>query len=314
MASAEPAPGRTVVCAGMGVYDYVFRLEDFPRPGEKKRAREFTAVVGGGAANAAVAIARLGGRPRFAAPLGGPAGIDAAGDRILRDLAANGVDCSGAVRLAGVSSPISAILIDASGERMIANYRADRLTEIRVSDPDALVAGADALLVDNRFSEFVLPICQAARARGIIVVLDGDRSTREDDPLFAAASHIVFAADGLRATTGCDDLGDGLRRIAAVTSAFVGVTDGPRGALWLERGAVRHMPAFPVAAIDTLAAGDVFHGAFALSLAEGQTEVDAFRFAAVSAAIKCTRFGGSEGAPKRAEVIEFLAQRPFHRA
>ncbi len=294
MAWAEPAPGRTVVCAGMGVYDYVFRLADFPRPGEKKRAREFIAVVGGGAANAAVAIARLGGKPRFAAPLGGPAGIDAIGDRILGDLAANGVNCSGAVRLPGASS----------------NHRADELTEIRVSDPDALVAGADALLVDNRFSDFVLPICQAARARGILVVLDGDRSTYENDPLFAAASQIVFAADGLRATTGCDGLADGLRRIAGRTSAFVGVTDGPRGVWWLEQGAVRHMPAFAVEAVDTLAAGDVFHGAFALGLAEGQSEFAAMRFAAAAAAIKCTRFGGSGGAPKRAEVMAFLAQRP----
>ncbi len=294
----------------MGVRDHVFRLRHFPRPGEKVRARAFASVLGGCAANAALAVARLGGEARFAAPLGGPAGVDAAGDEILRDLAVNGVDCRGAVRLSGASSPISTILIDASGERMIANHRDDRLSELRAPDPGALVASVDAVLVDNRFADFVLPICAAARARGAIVVLDGDRATSHSDPLLTAATHVIFAADGLRATAPCDDLADGLRRIGSCTAAFVGVTDGPRGVLWLENGTVRRMPAFAVEAVDTLAAGDVFHGAFALALSEGQGPSQAMRFASAAAALKCTRFGGGEGAPKRAEVAEFLARQP----
>ena len=68
------------------------------------------------------------------------------------------------------------------------------------------------------------------------------------------------------------------------------------------------MPAFPVQAIDTLAAGDIFHGAFALALAEGLGIEAAMRFSAAVAAIKCTRFGGIAGAPTRAEVEEFLSQ------
>jgi sulfofructose kinase len=67
------------------------------------------------------------------------------------------------------------------------------------------------------------------------------------------------------------------------------------------------MSAFPIRPIDTLAAGDVFHGAFALALAEGCAEADALRFAAAAAAIKCTRFGGITGAPGRAEVEALLA-------
>jgi sulfofructose kinase len=67
------------------------------------------------------------------------------------------------------------------------------------------------------------------------------------------------------------------------------------------------MSAFPIRPIDTLAAGDVFHGAFALALAEGREETFAMRFAAAAAAIKCTRFGGIGGAPGRAEVEALLA-------
>ena len=63
--------------------------------------------------------------------------------------------------------------------------------------------------------------------------------------------------------------------------------------------------------MDTLGAGDAFHGGFALALAEGQSEVAAMRFGAAAAGLKCSRLGGSAGAPTRAEVEKFLAQNGF---
>jgi sulfofructose kinase len=65
---------------------------------------------------------------------------------------------------------------------------------------------------------------------------------------------------------------------------------------------------FKVNAVDTLAAGDVLHAGMALALAEGCDELTAMRFGSAAAAIKCSRFGGSMGAPKRAEVDALLAQ------
>jgi sulfofructose kinase len=60
--------------------------------------------------------------------------------------------------------------------------------------------------------------------------------------------------------------------------------------------------------VDTLGAGDVFHGAFALALTEQQELRQALRFASAAAALKCTRFGGAFAAPQRAEVEELLSQ------
>ena len=298
-----------ILCAGIAVHDHVYRLDRFPVPGTKTRARQFVAAGGGCAANAAVAIARLGGEAALAAPLGGPAGEDAIGDWILANLARERVDCAHVVRVSPGRSPISAIFVDASGERLIVNDRDERLSDARPADPERAVADHDALLVDNRFAEFVLPLCLAARTRGIPIVLDGDRPTRASDRLLRICTHLVFAADGLRATAGCDDLDQALRSIGQATDAFVAVTDGSRGALWLERGQLRHSPAHPVEVVDTLGAGDVFHGAFALALAERRTAIDALGMAAAAAAVKCTRFGGINGAPTRAEIEEFLARR-----
>jgi len=167
-------------------------------------------------------------------------------------------------------------------------------------------------MADNRFPNFVRPILQAAADRGIAAVLDGDQATTPDDPLFAIATHVIFSAEALRATTKLDDLAAALAAIARVTAGFLGVTNGPDGVWWLEHGRprqrVRHLAAFPVEAVDTLGAGDTFHGAFALALAEGCDLNEAMRFAAAAAAIKCTRFGGISGTPSRAEVDAFLAR------
>ena len=77
---------------------------------------------------------------------------------------------------------------------------------------------------------------------------------------------------------------------------------------WLDGDVLRHLPAFPIKAVDTLGAGDVFHGAFTLALAEGMPEAAALRFASAAAAIKCTRFGGGAVSPTRAELAAFLGE------
>lgn len=306
LASGTTAPA--ILCAGIAVLDEVFRVERFAVGEVKTQASEFLSINGGNAANAAVAIAHLGGRASFVGPLGGPAGQEPNGDRFLALLGRENIDCSACPRMAGVPSPISAIAIDARGERAIVNFRDDRLAAARPADPAALVAEADAVMADNRFPEFVLPICLAARERGIAIVLDADEPRHQSNELLKIASHVVFSAEGLRATTGTDDLAAALVRAGELTPSFLAVTDGTNDVLWLDRGTPRRFSVFKVDTVDTLGAGDVFHGAFALMLAEGRSARDAMRFAAAAAAVKCTRFGGIAGAPTRAEVEAFLAR------
>ncbi|MBI3702689.1 MAG: sugar kinase [Rhizobiales bacterium] len=293
-----------ILCAGIAVQDIVMRVQNFPAPGAKVPASEFIVTGGGCAANAAVTVARLKGRVVFAGPLGG--GNDAVSERIVADLTAEGIDCSGAVRVAGGTASVSLILIDARGEKTIATRRGIGLGKALPADADKLLADADAVLVDNRFPEFVTAVCRAARLRNIPVVIDLDQATRVDDPLLALGTHVIASAEALRATTGLDDDRAGLRRLAEQLKCFLAVTDGPHGVTWLDAGHARHMPAFKVEAIDSLGAGDAFHGAFTLALAEGRDVEDAMRFAGATAALKCTKFGGASGAPTRAEVEEFL--------
>lgn len=300
-----------VLCAGIIVLDEVFRVDEFPQPDGKVQAKGFFVVNGGCAANAALAIARLGGRAALAGPMGGPAGEDDNGDRVLRALTREKVDCSFCQRVDGLSTALSAIFMNARGDRTIVTYRDERIAATAPANPQAVVAAVDAVLVDNRYPDFVRPICAAARVRGLPVVLDGDRPTFEDDPLFAMATHVIFSSECLRATTGLADLGDGLGRIARRTDAFLAVSNGPDDIIYRDDDALCRVPVFKIDAVDTLGAGDALHGGFALALAEGQDEVAAMRFGAAVAGLKCSRLGGSSGAPTRAEVEALLAKNPL---
>jgi sulfofructose kinase len=309
-AAARPdgAAGPRILCSGIIVLDEVFQVEEFPQADGKVTATGFFVVNGGCAANAAVAIARLGGRAALASPMGGPAGKDSNGDRVLAALAGEHVDCTFCHRVAGLATALSAIFMNARGDRTIVTYRDERIAATVPADPEKIVASADAVLIDNRYPAFVRPICEAGKRRGIPVVLDGDRPTTEEDPLFRIASHVIFSSECLRETTGVADLATGLQRIARQTDAFLAVSNGPDPIVFLEGRKVCQLPVFAVEAVDTLGAGDAFHGGFVLALAEGRNEVEAMRFGAAAAGIKCSRVGGSAGAPTRAEVEAFLAR------
>jgi len=298
---------KHVLCAGIAVLDMVFRVASHPRPDVKTQASEIRTINGGNAANAAVAIAHLGARASFAGPLGGPAGTDTVGDTILTLSARENIECVDCPRIEGITSPISAISIDARGERAIVNFRDERLMDVQPRNADALVANCDAIIADNRFPAFVREVCAAGMKRRIPVVLDADEPRHDANELLSVVSYVVFSAEGLRATAGTDHLGRALIDVGKQTKAFVAVTDGANDVLWLADGELRQVPAFTVDVVDTLGAGDTFHGAFTLMLAEGKSEREAMRFSAAAAALKCTRYCGILSAPTRAEVEAFLA-------
>ncbi len=289
---------QTVVCVGIATLDLVLSVATLPSVPGKYRAGERVEVGGGVAANAAVAVARLGGRAEFF----GRVGDDPVGDRIVAGLEHEGVGVSGVQRVAGSASPVSIALIDGKGERLIVNHAGPEL----FASGDAAIGAADAVLADMRWPSGGAGALRAARAAGIPAILDCDHDPAGREETLAAATHIVFAQSTLAAYAGSAAPADSLPRAAARTGAWVAVTAGAGGVYWLDGDQLNHVPAFAVEAVDTLGAGDVFHGAFALGLADGMAPEPALRRASAAAAIKCTRFGGREGIPTRSEVDAFM--------
>jgi len=227
-------------------------------------------------------------------------------------LQAAGVDARGLQRFAGLQSSTSAILIDARGERLVVGYRGTALAAPAGWLALDQVAGAGALLADVRWPQGSLAALRAARRAGVPGVLDGDTAERSVlQALAKEAAYAVFSEAGLACFSGAGGIEAGLSQALALGARLAVVTQGERGVFWIESGgaeSLRHLPAYDVPVVDTLAAGDVFHGAFALELARGKAPADALRFASAAAAIKCTRPGGRAGCPSREEVQRFLHQ------
>ena len=303
---APKIPPR-ILCIGMPVRDLTFRVGGVPGRGSKENATHFDEICGGNALNAAIGIARLGGRASVCGPMGD---IRETSSRFIFDkLAHEGIETNHLLHMPGLVTPISAVLVDPSGERTIVTFRDPELWKVKLPATERLLDDCAAILTESRCAGFCTELCAEAVRRGIPVIVDVDRAMSLREGLLNASSHLVFSSEPLQETADVTDDAQALMKIAKLTPSFLAGTRGPRGTIWLdENGAIRETPAFPVHTVDTLGAGDVFHGAFALAITEKQELREALRFASAAAALKCTRFGGAFAAPQRAEVEALLSQ------
>ncbi len=275
-----------VICCGQIVMDHSFNVDEIEAAPSKVTARRYHAGVGGMSAHAAIAVARLGGEVSF----WGRVGDDQAGEELAAAMAAEGVEISGLKRLAGAQTPLSAVIVDKRGERSIVTYRGNGLSTETDWLPLEALDGAGAVLCDPRWTQGTAAVFAAARARGVASVLDAEKSEmRVLLDLVPLVDHAIFAAPGLRIFAGISNPAEGLKRaLASGPLKLAAVTRGEDGTLWLAPGMSRpvELPAFKVVATNTTGAGDVFHGAYALAIAEGQSTAQALRFASAAGALR----------------------------
>ncbi|MGL4232116.1 MAG: PfkB family carbohydrate kinase [Casimicrobium sp.] len=292
---------RRIVCLGMATLDQIFRVDTIPEAPAKFRALDFIVTGGGQAANAAVTVRRLGG----AAQYWGRVGDDPTGDQILRQLSDERVDIQHVHRLHGARSKTSAILIDSRGERLVCSAPSQGYPPDTSWLPLDEIEVMHAVLADSRWKPGAMTLFDAAAEYKLPSVFDADGGEAEDLlALSRAATHPGWSEPMLKS------LGFGTPE-QALTKAFGGrnkicaVTLGERGVLWFDGKRIQTMPSLPVKSVDTLAAGDTWHGALAYALADGHNDADAIEFASLVAGIKCSTFGGRVGIPTRAQVDAF---------
>lgn len=302
---------KHIICLGKSTLDRVWLVNELPTSGGRYKATDYLELGGGMAANAAVAIARLGGSATF----WGRGGQDSAGDIMVKQLADCGVDTSYFRLFPGARSSISAIFVSNDGERMITNFPGADLPDDANWLPLNQVEKADAAHADVRWVTGAQALYSAARQCGIPTVLDGEVADQAAfEALLPLVDHAIFSEAGLRSFCADAKVDDTLHLTMALQRArdlgcrVAAVTRGAKGTFWLDENGAHHQPACHVHVVDTTGAGDVFHGAYAFAISEGQTTREAISFASAVAALKCIRKGSRVGIPTREETDAFLEE------
>ena len=301
------ASAKRIICVGHAALDRIYRIEAFPPEPTKVRALEHVECGGGMAANAAVAIARLGGK----AELWSRTGDDAAGNTIRAGLKAERVDVRYVQGFEGARSSTSAIIVDGKGERLIVGQRDAGMPSGTSWLPLERVREADAVLGDVRWLEGLRAVFARARKEKVPTILDADLGAREAlGGILKLTDYAIFCAPALREFAAGGSNADRLEHVLSLGPRHAGVTLGRDGYLWRERKEKGELPGFDVSITDTTGAGDAFHGAFALLVAEGRPTPECARVAAAVAALKCMRLGSRAGLPTRGELDAFLMRNP----
>jgi sugar/nucleoside kinase (ribokinase family) len=297
-----------VVGVGANSVDLVYRLPTVPQrdgPDAKLRIRGRSVSCGGQVTTALSTCAAMGLSTSYV----GATGDDDNGRRMREELSNRRVNLDHAV-IRDVVNPFAVILIDErSGERIVLWDRDERLALRADELPAELIASARLVHVDDVDQDAAIRTATIARAAGVPVTSDIDRLNDRTDELVDAVSIPILAEPVPQALTGEGDFERALRKLRRRHAGLLCVTLGSQGAVLLAGDELFRSPAFPVQAVDTTGAGDVFRGAFVYALLRGDGPADMLRFANAAAAISCTRLGAMNGVPTVAETTALMEAR-----
>ena len=184
--------------------------------------------------------------------------------------------------------PVSSIvLVPASGSRTIVDQQPSQVPG-RAPDFARLFDGVELVLTDGFLPALAVPLCREARAQGIPVVLDGGSWKPWSGEILP---HVDCAIVSERFRPGGEEVADVLAAIHALGPTQAAVTRGERPLSWSEGERRGEIVPPHVDALDTLGAGDVFHGAFCHFVAKGEDFPGALKQAAEVGAQSCRHFG-----------------------
>jgi sugar/nucleoside kinase (ribokinase family) len=308
----------SVVCAGVVVADvFVPPLPRLPEPGELVATEDFVVESGGCAANAGIALARLGVRPTVVAKVGD----DLFGDFVQHELSAAGVDVSRIGRAADLGTS-KTVIVPVSGEdrRYIHTFGANAalctadIAPAIVTPPDVLYVGGFLALPALRQDELAAQL-RRTRQSGTRVVLDviapSGRALSAGDVagILPQVDYFVPNDDEAAALTGERDPRGQIERLLELGAGTVIVTMGERGVVAGSAEGVIELPATRVEVVEPSGAGDAFAAGLVYGLVERWAFPRCLEFASMIGASACTRLGCTAGLPTRAEADAYLENR-----
>jgi sulfofructose kinase len=293
----------SILAIGYNAFDVICPLQDLPPPDSKRELAEIWHGGGGPAATAAVALAKLGAAVRLVTPLAD----DLPGHWQKHELMTAGVDISLCPSAVGARTPQAVILVDSEREQRTILWSRGDLPHLDAGNVrNSWLDDADLLFADSHEPQAARVLAEAARARGLPVVLDAGTARAGIEGLVRLCTDVISSSVFAPALTGRRDPGAALRALRDLGPARVAMTFGEAGCVALVGGRLQHVPAFAVPVKDTTGAGDAFHAGYAFARARGDPWTDCLVFGSAVAALKCRDWGGRRGLPTLAEVERLL--------
>lgn len=299
---------KKILVVGSLNMDITLRLNRVPDAGETITAKSVTTSPGGKGANQAYAAGKLGGDVAML----GAVGKDAHGDELCRNLASVGVDVSGIRHIEGVSTGTAIIFVEENGENRIALASGtNALVDINYIDEQIdKITACDIVILQLEIPiETVLYVARTAKRLGKTVIIDPAPATSNiPKELWTYADYIKPNLTELNMIlTGKTSgllLEDAIKELRHLGVKQTWITLGSEGVLMVdETGEEHRIPAIPVKAVDTTAAGDSFLAAAAVCLSQGKQPQEAIAYGNRVAAIAVTREGAQQSVPTKEEVM-----------
>ena len=293
-----------ITCVGPIFLDRVIKIEEFPEKPIKLVANGLEKRLGGPAPVASFAIKSLGGEAEFI----GRFGDDDAADYLKSELLNSGISIQKSIDVVDAQTSQSHIFEDRKGERMLAVFNEEKLTNDK-SIPAFEFSENQSYLVDTNWIEAAHHVAVESYKYKVNCVVDLDNFTNSNllDDVVNFASHPIFSETGLNRFTDNMPIIDALKSLYQKNQKFYAVTLGAKGVYWIENGDIFHCQSPKINVKETNGAGDVFHGAFAQFI-RTKTSKEAIELATATASLKCTKSGGIKTLPDYPEVKEFLNQ------
>ena len=303
--------GKLVVLGSINA-DHVLNVRQFPQPGETVMGSHYNVAFGGKGANQAVAAGRSGADISFIACVGS----DDIGERVRQQLADDQIDTHSIEAIPETTTGVALIFVNEEAENVIgidagAN---NALTPDYLQRYQQQIVDASALLMQLESPlESVIAAARLAHQHNTQVILNPAPACELPDALLSLVDIITPNETEAEKLTGIKvDSDQAAARAAQVLHekgiATVIITLGSKGVWLSQRGNGHIVPGFKVKAVDTIAAGDTFNGAFITALLEGTAMESSVRFAHAAAAIAVTRSGAQSSVPWRHEIDDFLAR------
>ena len=295
-------PFFDVVGVDMPCIDLNLNINTFPQPNGGARVNQLSWQGGGKVATGMVAAARQGARCAML----GAAGDDIFGCFCVDDFNRHGIDTESFAVRKGESTSLSVVLSDRETGGRSFVFRPGSAPRYQMDDFDLRYLRSTRYFFICSADEDTLTALYIARESGARVVVDSDQysermMTHIDQLDYFIASEFVY-----NHLFKDDDYEKNARFLLRQGPKAVLFTLGDQGCAGVSEEGYFRLPAYPVDVVDTVGAGDVFHGAFIAAMLDNCSVKEAALRASATAAIKCTCIGGRAGIPNRRVLFKFM--------